>query len=68
MTHKDILIILLAIPFAFLVGMFIYNNIIVPWPYRHDLKACLEAAQTIENETFSAYERNICFRTYPHFN
>lgn len=54
--------------FLMLAGRFIYYNIIMPWPYRHELKACLSKAneKNIKQEIKAA--RNICFRTYPHFN
>jgi len=51
-----------------LSGMFVYNNIIVPWPYREELKSCLVQARSLEGEEERRSEEFICFRTYPHFN
>jgi len=51
----------------FFGGRFIYRNVIVPWPYRHELRACLDKAKQTETKDLEKYERNICFRTYPHF-
>lgn len=53
--------------FLGLFGRFVYYNIIVPWPYRHELKACIEKADSLEGEERDIAQ-NICFRTHPHFN
>ena len=58
----------LIILFILFFARFFYYNMIVPWPYRHELMVCLDEASihTTENEIKIA--RNVCFRTYPHFN
>lgn len=52
--------------FLILFGRFIYYNIIIPWPFRHELRACLQAADILSVTERDA-ARNTCFRTYPHF-
>ena len=51
----------------FLLGKFIYYNIIIPKPYRDELRSCLHEARALGNEEKKKAE-NTCFRTYPHFN
>jgi hypothetical protein len=51
---------------AILLG-FLLENVILPWPYRRNLKACLTQARTLEDSELSAFEVDWCFRTYPHF-
>jgi len=53
--------------FLFQVGIFFYFNVIVPYPYRHELKACLVEARSLNTEGEIETAENICFRTYPHF-
>ncbi|HEX9608642.1 MAG TPA: hypothetical protein VGA06_00300 [Candidatus Paceibacterota bacterium] len=48
-------------------GRFIYQNIIVPWPYRDELNACLKDARALDSKTLSEAAENSCFQTYPHF-
>ena len=50
-----------------MLGRFIYYNVVVPWPYREELRACLDEAKTLEVELAVDEARNVCFRTYPHF-
>ncbi len=66
-NRKTALIVGAAV-FLVLFGIFIYNNIIVPWPYRQELKACIENAEAQQTEAEIYAARNTCFRTYPHFN
>ena len=49
-------------------SVFVYNNIILPAPFKEELKACLSEARSLENEKERDSAENICFRTYPHFN
>lgn len=48
--------------------LLVYQQIIVPWPYQEQLKACLREARALENESARETAENICFRTHPHFN
>ena len=52
----------------FFAGRFFYFNIIVPWPYREELKACLSEARALESEEAVNAAENRCFDMYPHFN
>ena len=54
--------------FAIGFGLFFYNNVIVPAPFREQLAACLEHARTLETDKDVNAAENVCFRTYPHFN
>ena len=54
--------------FFMMFGVFVYGNIIIPWPYRHELKACLETARALPTQEEIDFEENKCFRTIPHFN
>lgn len=65
--HKLIIIIALII-FGFLFSRFYYYNFIVPAPYKPFLDACLAEAKQLEIKRSVDEARNICFRTYPHFN
>jgi len=65
--HK-ILFSVLFVLLIILFSMFVYTNIVVPWPYREALEACLSNAQNFSTEAQVEEARNICFRTYPHFN
>lgn len=51
-----------------LIGNFVYNNIIVPAPFREKLKNCLVQSRSLESVEERDSEKFICFRTYPHFN
>lgn len=55
--------------FAFTAAIsgFLYNNVIVPWPYREQLHSCLSQARSLEDKEERDEAENICFRTYPHF-
>lgn len=59
---------LIAVVSTVLFAWFIYWNIVVPWPYHHELKACLETAQALSDQQQVDTARNTCFRTHPHFN
>ena len=62
-----IVVALVAISGILVCAKFFYHNVMVPWPYRHELKNCLREAEnksTVEEMDFSRYQ---CFRTYPHF-
>jgi hypothetical protein len=59
---------LLAVLLFVVAGQFVYHNIIVPWPHRDELQACLESARALAHQTDIAEAENTCFRTYPHFN
>lgn len=65
--HKIIVSVLLVL-FILLFSMFVYKNIVVPWPYREALEACLNNAENFSNQQQIDDARNVCFRTYPHFN
>ena len=52
---------------CFFAGSFVYNNIIVPWPYRHELRSCLDTAKEKQTKNEVEYARNICFRAYSPF-
>lgn len=65
--HKILFAILVVIS-LFLLANFIYINIVVPWPYREALEACLSNSKNFSTEEQIKEARNICFRTYPHFN
>jgi len=58
----------LGVLFLLLLGQFIYYNVIIPWPYRYELKSCLNEARSLEAQSEIKSAENICFRTYPHFN
>lgn len=66
--RKKIVLGLLAVAVLALASQFVYYNVIVPWPYRHELQACLEEANNQQNEQAVEEARDKCFRTYPHFN
>ena len=66
-TTKILVILLLGVTLM-LIGRFIYYNIIIPEPYREELKTCLVKARTLETKEKTEAAENICFRTYPHFN
>jgi len=68
MNQKKFIIIAGVALFLIFGGVFTYNNIIVPWPYREELKACLADAANEPSEELTDAKRNQCFRTYPHFN
>ena len=69
MTKKKKIAIGVTIIFLIaLFARFVYYNIIVPWPYREGLDACLEKAESKETDAEIFAARNICFRKYPHFN
>ena len=50
------------------IGRFTYVNIIVPLPYRDDLRACLKEARALDSKESSEEAENTCLRMYPHFN
>lgn len=62
-----ILIILILISFIGLAARFFYHNVIIPWPYRDELRGCLDDAKYRATETERYSARNDCFRIYPHF-
>ena len=55
------------IVFLILSGRFVYYNVVVPTPFREELKACLLEAHSQEIEIEAKAAENTCFRTYPHF-
>src|SRR5688572_1572550 len=60
--------ILLAVACSFLLllaGWFVYQNVVLPWPYRDELKVCLDEAKQQPSEQQIEAERDHCFRTYP---
>jgi hypothetical protein len=63
--HRRTGVIVFIAFFAVMVGRFVFYNIVVPWPYRHELNACLEQARSAQDAMAA---KNQCFRTYPHFN
>jgi len=67
-NYRDLLYgVILGVTLVF-VARFIYWNVVVPFPYRHELEACLEEARSLSTESEIDAAENICFRTYPHFN
>lgn len=68
MNQKKFIIAAGIVLFLTFGGVFVYNNIIVPWPYRDELKACLADSENDLSEELTDAARNQCFRTYPHFN
>lgn len=67
-AQLKILIGIAVVLFLFLLGKFIYYNIIIPEPYREELRVCLLEARTLENVEKIEKAESACFRTYPHFN
>ena len=65
--HKVIVAIVLVIVLI-LAARFTYNNVLVPWPYREELKACLGEARSMEDIRTIEMAEDECFRTYPHIN
>ncbi|MCH8050359.1 hypothetical protein IIB51_03100 [Patescibacteria group bacterium] len=65
---KNVIVWAGIVVFLMLFGRFVYYNIVVPWPYREQLRLCLEDARSLEIEAEVKEAENICFRTYPHFN
>ena len=65
--HKFIAVIVLIV-FIYLAAQFVYINIIVPWPYRQELKTCINKAKQFPTKSQVEEARYKCFRTYPHFN
>ena len=52
----------------FVIGNFVYNNVIVPWPHKEALQTCLSYARALEGEMEIQTAEDACFDTYPHFN
>ena len=48
--------------------IFIINNVIIPWPYREELQACLKDARALVLQEEIEKAEDVCFQTYPHFN
>jgi len=65
--NAKLLLIFGGIATLVLFGRFIYYNIVVPAPFREELKACLLDARSLEIEKEVKAAENTCFRTYPHF-
>lgn len=68
MNQKKLIAAAATVLFLVFAGIFVYSNIIVPWPYREELKTCLSDAEDQPSEQLIDSARNQCFRTYPHFN
>lgn len=64
-----ILIFVIIVLFSFigLAARFFYHNVIIPWPYRGQLRGCLDDAKNRATEAERYSARNSCFYTYPHF-
>ena len=67
-SYRDIAYGIILGVFLVLVANFFYWNVVVPFPYRHELKTCLESARALSVEADVESAENRCFRTYPHFN
>ncbi|HJO90025.1 MAG: hypothetical protein QGH85_00870 [Candidatus Pacebacteria bacterium] len=60
-----ITIILVFIAFA---GQFVYINIILPSPFRNELKTCINNSQKLNDSMAVKIAEELCFDVYPHFN
>ncbi len=69
-TIKKIIVALIVLIVIFgvsLIAKFFYYNLVVPWPYRHELKNCLQQADNQPTTEAIDLARYRCFRTFPHF-
>ena len=60
-----ITIILVFIAFA---GQFVYINIILPSPFRNELKTCINNSQKLNDSMAVKIAEELCFDVYAHFN
>jgi hypothetical protein len=67
-TLKHIILSFVVFAVSAGLGRFFYHNVIVPWPYRHELQECLDAAEILLTDQETDAARDVCFRTYPHVN
>ena len=67
-TKKGFVILILVAIISVALGRFTYFNFIEPYPYRHELKSCLEQARVLDTEAEMKAAEDQCFRIYPHFN
>ncbi|MBT3282695.1 hypothetical protein HON59_02730 [bacterium] len=51
-----------------LVGQFVYINIILPSPFRNELKTCIENSQHLADPLAVEIAEGLCLDVYPHFN
>jgi len=51
-----------------LVGQFVYINIILPSPFRNELKICIENSQRLADPLAVEIAEGLCLDVYPHFN
>lgn len=66
-TIVVVLVVLAVLSGIALAAKFVYHNVIVPGPYRHQLDNCLNQADSQPNPDTIDFARYKCFRTYPHF-
>ncbi len=60
-----IAIILILVAFT---GQFVYVNIVLPMPFRHELETCLENSQRLTDPLALEIAEELCYDVYPHFN
>lgn len=58
-------VVLIVIAFAV---KFVYANIILPSPFRHELEICIENSQRLNDPFAIEIAEGLCLDVYPHFN
>lgn len=59
----NITIILVSITF---IGKFVYANVILPLPFRHELEICLKNSQKLKDPLAVDIAKELCLDVYPH--
>jgi hypothetical protein len=54
--------------FIAFVSQFVYINIILPSPFRHELEVCIENSQRLTDPLAVEIAEGLCLDVYPHFN
>ena len=60
-----IAVLLTLVAFVF---KFVYTNIILPSPFRHELEICLKNSQRLADPLAVEIAEGLCLDVYPHFN
>jgi len=68
--RKVRILIKIAVVLAFIAfaGRFVYANIIMPSPFKNELKVCLENSRKLNDPLAVEIAENLCLDVYPHFN
>mgnify|MGYP000020552073 CR=1 FL=1 len=50
------------------IGRFVYINVILPVPFKHELETCLANSQKLNDPLEVEIAEELCLSVYPHFN